>query len=232
MVKWVEEIVVTQNSSTNFYHYNDNRILPPGIDAERAEAEGWWMKPEYIFNELNINSVISSPGHNEVIVLSKEDLPYKIRGYVYTGGGRKITRAEVSLDNGVTWLNATIIRTEIPNDFGKYWCWVFFELQVVPSKLSGSVQLMCRAFDESNNTQPNHITWNLMGMGNNCVFRVKVTKQIVSTCNGEVVQLHCEHPTQPGKQTGGWMGSEADGWQDKQRGDRDMTRPENFALEA
>ena len=45
MVKWLEEIAVTAEPSDNFYHFNDNRILPPDVDAERATAEGWWCGP-------------------------------------------------------------------------------------------------------------------------------------------------------------------------------------------
>ena len=33
---------------------------------------------------------------------------------------------------------------------------------------------MCRAWDEAMNTQPDSFTWNLMGMLNNCHYRVKV----------------------------------------------------------
>jgi len=36
MVKWLEEITVTPAESDNFYHFHDNRVLPPGIDQERA----------------------------------------------------------------------------------------------------------------------------------------------------------------------------------------------------
>lgn len=35
-------------------------------------------------------------------------------------------------------------------------------------------EIYCRAYDSSQNTQPNTFTWNLMGMMNNCVYRVKV----------------------------------------------------------
>ena len=28
---------------------------------------------------------------------------YDVRGYAYAGGGRRISRVEISLDNGVTW---------------------------------------------------------------------------------------------------------------------------------
>ena len=28
---------------------------------------GWWFRPDYIINDININSVISSPAHDEVL---------------------------------------------------------------------------------------------------------------------------------------------------------------------
>jgi len=36
-------------------------------------------------------------------------------------------------------------------------------------------EIICRAWDEAMNTQPDSFTWNLMGMLNNCHYRVKVT---------------------------------------------------------
>lgn len=40
---------------------------PSQVDAEKAVAEGWWYKPPYIINELNINSAIVYPRHGEVV---------------------------------------------------------------------------------------------------------------------------------------------------------------------
>ena len=40
MVKWLEEISVAPEESQNFYHFHDNRVLPPGVDQEKAKAEG------------------------------------------------------------------------------------------------------------------------------------------------------------------------------------------------
>lgn len=37
------------------------------MDAEKAAAEGWWYKPPYIINELNINSAVVYPRHGEVV---------------------------------------------------------------------------------------------------------------------------------------------------------------------
>ena len=54
MVKWLCEIEITDKESDNFYHFNDNRVLPSMIDAERATAEKWWFKPEYIINRVSV----------------------------------------------------------------------------------------------------------------------------------------------------------------------------------
>lgn len=51
------------------------------------------------------------------------------------------------------------------------------------------------------NTQPNTFTWNLMGMMNNCVYRVKIHP---SVSNGALA-LKYEHPTVAGATMGGWM---------------------------
>ncbi|CAJ0757836.1 3644_t:CDS:2, partial [Entrophospora sp. SA101] len=34
MVKWLNRITIINKESNNYYHYNDNRVLPPNVDAE------------------------------------------------------------------------------------------------------------------------------------------------------------------------------------------------------
>lgn len=203
MIKWLKDINVIPHETRNHYHYHDNRILPPHITAEESLSGKWWYKPEYIFNELNINSAISAPDHNETISIAKNvGKDYTVAGYAYTGGGRAISRVEVSVDGGVNWNLAQIERKEKPTDYGMYWCWIWWKFNIPVSDFIGAKELWCRAWDESNNPQPTNPTWNLMGMGNNQVFRVKI--HIDRKPNGEVV-FRFEHPTQPGQQTGGWM---------------------------
>lgn len=208
MVKWLETIEVTDKPSDNYYHFFDNRILPPHVDAELAKAEGWWYKPEYLFNQLNINSAIVYPANGEQLTLSGAGV-YTIKGYAYSGGGRKITRVEVSLDGGVTW---NLCKLDYPEEryshapkFGKYYCWMFWEYTIDKflflNAATGAGEIRCRAWDEASNTQPKDITWNLMGMGNNCHFTVKVQpKQQAGT-----FVLEFLHPTVPGPASGGWM---------------------------
>lgn len=47
----------------------------------------WWYKPEYIINELNINSVITTPSHEEILPINSwtSQRPYTMKGYAYSG---------------------------------------------------------------------------------------------------------------------------------------------------
>jgi Mo-co oxidoreductase dimerisation domain len=49
---------------------------------------------------------------------------------VWCAGGTKITRCEVSLDDGKTWRFAQIQRFAPPNTAGKHWAWVHYSLSV------------------------------------------------------------------------------------------------------
>ena len=61
---------------------------------------GWWFKPEYIINELNINAAITSPAHDEVVALRPQ--PYTVRGYAYTGASACCITLCLSWVNGVS----------------------------------------------------------------------------------------------------------------------------------
>lgn len=190
MVKWLTEITVTKEESNNFYHYHDNRVLPPHVNEQIAKEEGWWFQPDFIINELNINSAIGRPWHDEIVSL-KKNVPYQVKGYAYTGGGRKIIRVELSLDDGNSWRQAKIHRFEKPSLYGKHWCWVFWDLSVQVFDFLNCKELLVRAWDSSQNGQPAMITWNVMGMMNNCYHRIKIHRQLCK--NGEI-GVRFQHP--------------------------------------
>lgn len=204
MVKWLKRIIVTTQESNSYYHFKDNRVLPSHVDAELANSEAWWYKPEYIINELNINSVITSPCHQEILPINTwtTQRPYTLRGYAYSGGGKKVTRVEVTMDGGETWHVCEVKHKEKPNKYGKYWCWCFWSLEVDVLHLVATKEIAVRAWDETLNTQPENLIWNLMGMMNNCWFRVKTN---VCKPHKAEIGIMFDHPTQPGNQSGGWM---------------------------
>jgi nitrate reductase (NAD(P)H) len=74
------------------------------VSPETAKKEPkWWEDERYAIYDLSVNSAIAYPQHNEELDLaSPESTSYKARGYAYGGGGRRITRVEVSLDKGTS----------------------------------------------------------------------------------------------------------------------------------
>lgn len=215
-VKWLKKLIITAEPSGNWYHIYDNRVLPTMVSPEQSANEPkWWMDERYAIYDLSTNSATAYPAHDEKISLSNPPETYKVRGYAYGGGGRRVTRVEVTLDKGKSWALANIRYFE--DDYrdnadeneqlfgGKLdmswretsftWCFWDIDLKMEDLKISGDI--MVRAMDESMNIQPRDMYWSVLGMMNNPWYRVTITQEGDS--------LHFEHPTQPALMPGGWM---------------------------
>ncbi|KAF9582394.1 hypothetical protein BGW38_000262 [Lunasporangiospora selenospora] len=218
MIKYLGKIIVSGTRSDSWYHYHDNRVLPSVVsNADMAEREQWWTRPEYTINELNINSAICSPAHGSVLSISDPQVlnqEITINGYAYNGGCKKITRVEVTLDSGRSWLVTDLEHPEewpeyrVSNDpfpRQRYWCWCFWTVKIPIRQLFKCKDIHVRAWDSTMNTQPKDLNWNLMGMMNNCWYRVQVELGVSGEVSGELV-LRFIHPTVPGPESGGgWM---------------------------
>jgi len=181
---------------------------------ESVKNEKWWMDDRYAIYDLSSNSAIAYPQHDERLSLQGGPQTYRVKGYAYGGGGRRITRVELSLDKGKTWRLAQI---DYPEDryreaddntqlFGgrldMQWreasfCWCFWNLDIAVAELADAQDLLVRSMDESMNLQPRDLYWSVLGMMNNPWFRIAITK--------EAGFLKFEHPTQPALMPGGWM---------------------------
>ncbi|KAG0094032.1 hypothetical protein BGZ93_009399 [Podila epicladia] len=220
MIKYLSKITVTDTRSASWYHYHDNRVLPSIVtDADMAMREQWWTRPEYTINDLNINSALCSPAHGSVLSISDPQALTKeitISGYAYNGGCKKITRVEVTLDSGKSWLVSDLEHPEELPEYRfcsdplprqRYWCWCFWSIKVPVRQLVKCKDIHVRAWDSNMNTQPKELNWNLMGMMNNCWYRVQVDLAVSGEDDGELV-LRFIHPTLPGSEDGGgWMRS-------------------------
>ncbi|CAI5507452.1 unnamed protein product [Closterium sp. Naga37s-1] len=176
----------------------------PPPDLRTAMKDGWWRKKEYICNELAINSAIVSPDHGDVVALEggAGRQVVTMKGYAYSGGGRRVTRVEITLDGGSTWRLCDITHPSPPTRHGKHWTWSLWATEVPVIDLVGASEVAVRAWDDATNTQPDKLTWNVMGMMNNCWFRVRVAPTV--TPEGSI-GLQFIHPTRPGNLPGGWM---------------------------
>jgi len=213
-VKWLKKLIITAEPSDNWYHIYDNRVLPTMVDPDEAAKNAkWWMDERYAIYDLSPNSAVAFPAHEERLEVKPEEETYNVRGYAYSGGGRRVTRCELSLDKGKTWRLANIDYAEDKyrayEDYKIYdsrldmdwretsFCWCFWNLDISTSELETSSDILVRAMDESMCIQPRDMYWSVLGMMNNPWFRIVIHK--------EDGQLRFEHPTQPALMPGGWM---------------------------
>lgn len=213
-VKWLKKLIITAEPSDNWYHIYDNRVLPTMVSPEEsASNENWWKDERYAIYDLSTNSAIAYPAHDEQLSIAAADPSYRVKGYAYGGGGRRVTRVEISIDKGKTWRLANIDYAEdryreagpqqlFNGALDMEWressfCWCFWNLDIAVSELAESQDILVRAMDESMNLQPRDMYWSVLGMMNNPWYRVAITKTNDT--------LHFEHPTQPALMPGGWM---------------------------
>ncbi|KAI2467123.1 hypothetical protein F4781DRAFT_423518 [Annulohypoxylon bovei var. microspora] len=214
-VKWLKKLIVTAAPTDNWYHIYDNRVLPTMITPEMSvDLPDVWKDERYAIYDLNTNSATCYPAHNETLSLSQGIQSYRVRGYAYAGGGKRVTRVEVTLDKGKSWRLANISYPEdeyrlAPDGEELYggrvdlswrescFCWCFWDLDIMVSELQAADDILVRAMDESLMVQPRDMYWSVLGMMNNPWFRVVIHK--------EGHGLRFEHPTQPALIPGGWM---------------------------
>ncbi|KAI0843229.1 hypothetical protein F5Y06DRAFT_83855 [Hypoxylon sp. FL0890] len=214
-VKWLKRIIVTAAPSDNWYHVYDNRVLPTMVTPEMsADLPDTWKDERYAIYDLNTNSATCYPAHNEMLSLTRGVENYRVRGYAYAGGGKRVTRVELTLDKGKSWMLANISYPEdeyrlAPEGEELYggrldmswrescFCWCFWNLDIAVSQLQTADDIMVRAMDEAMMVQPRDMYWSVLGMMNNPWFRVVIHK--------EGHALRFEHPTQPALIPGGWM---------------------------
>ena len=214
-VKWLTRIIVSAEPSDNWYHIYDNRVLPTMITPEAsADLPETWKDERYAIYDLNTNSAACYPAHDEQVPVTADSGVYKVRGYAYAGGGKRVTRVEVTLDKGKSWTLADISYPE--DDYrlapegetlygGKVdlswreacFCWCFWELDISITDLAGADDVMVRAMDDSMMVQPRDMYWSVLGMMNNPWYRVVI--------HNDAHSLRFEHPTQPALIPGGWM---------------------------
>jgi nitrate reductase (NAD(P)H) len=212
-VKWLKKLIITEGPSDNWYHLYDNRVLPTMVDPEEsARNPKWWTDERYAIYDLSTNSATAYPAHEEQLCLSNGPNSYQVRGYAYGGGGRRVTRVELSLDQGQTWKLAEIEyaedryrEAEMELYGGKLdmswrensFCWCLWSLNILVSEMAASKDILVRAMDESMNIQPRDMYWSVLGMMNNPWYRITISKE------GDFLRF--EHPTQPALLPGGWM---------------------------
>lgn len=159
-VKWLGEVTVRADPSPNYFQTRAYRV-------QRTETPG---DPRDVSNgtplgELILNSAILFPSAGGSLPAGEA----VVTGWAVAGAGRRLSRVELSADDGRSW--ATV---ELAPEHGP-WAW---RLWRAPVRLSpGSHTLVVRAFDAVGEGQPPELraVWNVKGYANNAWQRVPVT---------------------------------------------------------
>ncbi|KAI7156498.1 hypothetical protein KC349_g6261 [Hortaea werneckii] len=153
-VKWVNKIVLSEEESSSQWQRRDYKCFGPNeggnVDWDSAVAiqetpvqSAITSVQKVTANRLNNSQLATVYGLEEESVV--------LRGYAFSGGGRRIVRVDVSPDNGKTWQQAHIEGDQEQKGY-RAWSWRHWDVAIPTRLLSGNICI--KATDDGYNTQP------------------------------------------------------------------------------
>ncbi|CAI7628410.1 unnamed protein product [Penicillium pancosmium] len=118
--------------------------------------------------EMPVSSAIMFPWTKQAVIHVGK---IRCKGWAYSGGGRWPERVELSADGGFTWYE---VPAENMSKKGR-WTWRTWEMDL-PCDVEGWIEIVCRCWDNSLNTQPLNIraAWNWGLHVTSSAHRIKV----------------------------------------------------------
>ncbi|XP_035736137.1 sulfite oxidase, mitochondrial-like isoform X2 [Vespa mandarinia] len=168
-VKWLDKIIISKIESQSQWQQGDYKAFSPSTDWDNVD----FSKAPAI-QEMPVISAICKPEQSEQVKI--KDGKIDVKGYAWSGGGRKIIRVDVTCDKGNTWHTADLIKQDLNAKEGRHWSWTLWSINLpVDTKLK-EVEIWSKAVDSSYNVQPETVKniWNLRGFLCNAYHRVKV----------------------------------------------------------
>ena len=161
-VKWLDRITVQPTESTNLYQRYDYKVLPPEAVDKESAARYWDITPA--LQDMPINSVVVEPADGATIHLPPAGT-LEVKGYALPQGDQgPVVRVEVSMDEGVTWVEAEIM---IDEQARSKWCWALWKVSIHIAR-GNKKRILSRATDAGGNIQDAKSgRWNLRGVAYN-----------------------------------------------------------------
>lgn len=174
-VKWLSRITVSDSESDSHWQQNDYKGFSPSTDWDTVD----FTKSPAI-QDMPITSAICTPQPGQQIIRNKNGT-VTVKGYAWSGGGKKIVRVDLTADGGKTWHVAKLKHDTKENDdtsnlYGRNWAWALWTIDIPVAADATNIEIWSKAVDSSYNVQPETFenTWNLRGMLSNAYSRVKV----------------------------------------------------------
>jgi DMSO/TMAO reductase YedYZ molybdopterin-dependent catalytic subunit len=156
-VKWLHKITVLDRPYEGFFMDKVYRVFQKGEDPRSGE----------VVKDIMVKSIITEP-------INGDNLPtgtVAIRGSAYAGEA-EISKVDVSVDGGQTWIAAKLIGIE------ETYAWRHWEY-LWDAREQGEYTIMSRATDARGRRQPENADWNVLGYGNNGIREHAIQLNIV-----------------------------------------------------
>jgi len=160
-VKWLGRIEVSEVESDSHWQQKDYKGFNPSVDWDTVD----FSKSEAI-QDMPVTSSITS--HS----VDPDTGDLLLRGYAWSGGGRKVLRVDLTPDGGKTWTQAHTLQQDSARH-PRHWGWTLWEGRVAGK---GVEEVWSKAVDSSYNVQPESFEniWNLRGVLSNAYCRYKI----------------------------------------------------------
>ena len=127
-VKWLRSIILSDVESDSLWQQRDYKAFSPSVDANNVN---WSSAPA--IQDYPVQSAICYPEQNSTVMVKDGDECITIKGYAFSGGGRKITRVDVSIDGGTNWHPSELQHDpnksgEATNNLYNTWSWTLWEV--------------------------------------------------------------------------------------------------------
>lgn len=189
-VKWLSKIILSHEESNGHWQRNDYKSFSPDVDMFNLD-----YKQAISIQEMPVQSAICDPIDGETITIDRGQVKIPVKGYAYSGGGKMVVRVDVSTDAGKTWTTANLEQLQKDSegnpDFtyrNQKWSWSRWSLELpiaeeILKQGEGTMQILCRCFDSSYNSQPERpeTVWNVRGVVNNAWHKIKINIVLNST---------------------------------------------------
>ncbi|XP_017889774.1 sulfite oxidase [Ceratina calcarata] len=168
-VKWLAKIIVSKKESPSQWQQGDYKVFSPSTDWDNVD----FSKAPAI-QEMPVISAICKPEPLENVKVVNGKI--NVKGYAWSGGGRKIVRVDVTNDQGETWHTANLDAEDTNAKDGRHWSWTLWSIDLPVQKGWKETEIWAKAVDASYNVQPETVKniWNLRGFLCNAYHKIKV----------------------------------------------------------
>lgn len=200
-VKWLSHITLSEEESMSQFQRRDYKCFGPNetkVDWDAAPAIQEMPIQSAITTAKLAAPKVAAPSKDQEAPKPTQDLD--VSGYAFSGGGRSIIRVDISVDNGNSWSQATILPDHkdenAPKRGSADWAWkrwkfntalprsafTEYEKKDIGDNISNEepkkrcTTVVVKATDEVYNTQPDTqaAIWNVRGNLANAWHRMQV----------------------------------------------------------